>query len=106
MISSFFKPKSQKLKPVSSGPAGPDEDASPTKRPRDGVGNEEEVSNKRSKSAETDSKKVISDDETTQELLSYLDCHESNETTWKEVMQKHFSSPSFQRLAKFVSQQR
>jgi hypothetical protein len=106
MITSFFKPNnnSQKVRPVSSrGSTGPSE---PNKRDLDEDTKKEKESNKRSKLGDSSTSKTIVNSEA-QELLTYLDRHESDETTtWMEVLEKHFSSPSFERLAKFVSQQR
>ena len=93
MITSFFKPKSQKVKPtLANKPAIPD---SGSKRQRDRDGNEEPPKKLKTASPETE------------KLLSYLDSgDDKNAMTWKGAMQKCFATPSFERLATFVSQQR
>ena len=54
-----------------------------------------------------------SDDDAVRELLSHLVCPETSDDdaakttgSWKDVLEKHFATPSFARLAKFVSAQR
>jgi hypothetical protein len=104
MITSFFKPNSQKVRPVSSSGSTGGGPSEPNKRELEEDTKKETASNKRSKLGESSTSKAVNSE--AQELLTYLDRHESDETTWREVLEKHFSSPSFERLAKFVSQQR
>jgi hypothetical protein len=98
MITSFFKSKSEKVKPVTSNGPIANKPEVPPKRHRDE--DKEDLSNNNNKRVKP------STDNNTQELLSYLDRHESDEKTWRDVMEKHFASFSFDRLAKFVSSQR
>jgi uracil-DNA glycosylase len=94
MITSFFKTKSQKLKPASSD--GPSNPGSAEKRER-ADDHESAPNTKRSKSAK---------DPVVEDILSALDKHESDGKTWYDVIEKHASSPSFSSLAKFVSTER
>lgn len=86
MITSFFKPKAQKVTPESS-----------EKRVRDG--GTQAPNPKRAKSDNEFSAEI-------KEMLSHLDHYESDEKVWCEVIEKLASSTSFARLAKFVAQER
>ena len=96
MITSFFKPKSQKKVQPLQVPSA----MATSKRTLDTV-EAEGPANKRIKKEGDDSRS-----EEVQALLSYLETHQEQDCTWKEVLQKHFKTPSFDRLAKFVSKQR
>jgi hypothetical protein len=101
MITSFFQPKSTKVLPVAStdSPVCP-----PDKRERDG---ENVESNKRTKVADESSSTTSETIPEVQELLSLFDDeHESDEKTWRDVLEKCLSSPSFAKLASFVSKER
>jgi hypothetical protein len=109
MITSFFQPTSKKVRPVASAD-GPD--CPPEKRERDG---EDAESNKRAKTTDesstssSPSSSSPSNNNTpeVQELLSLLDdSHDGDEKTWRDVLGKCFSSPSFAKLASFVSKER
>jgi hypothetical protein len=41
-----------------------------------------------------------------QALLSHLHCKPSDDGTWSQALDKHFSTPGFARLAQFVAQER
>ena len=95
MITSFFKPKTQKVKPVSEGDSS-------EKRGRDVTSAPQAPNPKRSKANNNEESAEVS------EILSHLDCYESRngENSWTDVIGKLSSTSSFQRLAKFVSQER
>ena len=96
MITSFFKPKTQKVKPVS-------ESDSSEKRGRDVTSAVQAPNPKRSKANNNEeSSAEIS------EILSHLDHYESSSggNSWTDVIGKLSTKSSFQRLSKFVSQER
>lgn len=93
MITAFFKPKSaKKVTPAESS-------TEPPKRTlEDG---ENPLPNKRLKSASPPTAAV-------EELLSYLNepARDGDQTTWKDILKVHSTTPSFARLADFVVAQR
>ncbi|CAJ1940212.1 unnamed protein product [Cylindrotheca closterium] len=96
MITSFFKAKSGKVKPITSD--GPSRSSPVEKRERD-VDGEATRSVKRSKPSEQQ-------DPAVQEMLASLNKQNSDETTWYDVMEKHSTQFSFKGLAKFVQKER
>lgn len=96
MITSFFKPKSGKVTPITSDDSMRSSPAE--KRERDGDG-EAARSVKRSKPTEGQDPAVV-------EILAGLEKHNSDDTTWYDVMEKHSNQFSFNALAKFVQQER
>ncbi len=94
MITAFFKPKSAKK----VTPAGTSSTAVPKRTLEDGAN---PLSNKRLKSASPPTEAV-------EELLSYLNepARDGDQTTWKDILKAHSTTPSFARLADFVVAQR
>jgi hypothetical protein len=92
MITAFFKPKSAK-KVTPAGTTAP-----PKRALEDGAN---PLPNKRLKSASPPTDAV-------EELLSYLNepARDGDQTTWKDILKVHSTTPSFARLADFVAAQR
>lgn len=105
MITAFFKPKSaKKVTPAPSSVASSTEESSAITKRAPPIEVEEVYSNKRLKIDKDD-------DDAVRELLSHLKgfnkAGDDDATpTWNDVLEKHFATPSFARLAKFVSAQR
>ena len=97
MITAFFKPKT-KVQPAPSLVSSTTtlstttQSSSSSKRSRE----EEAPSNKKKQ-------KFLSEE--VKDLLAHLDSS-SEDNDWSVQLEKHFASPSFERLAKFVAQQR
>ena len=99
MITSFFAPKKK------SGGGG-------SKRPRkDESGDDDAVTKKRvitpansTVSSSSISKSKLTDEAST--LLSYLHSHDSANTTWRGVLEKHFTTSNFTSLATFIEKER
>lgn len=107
MITAFFKPKSAKKVTPAPSSSNSSSSSMPNKRALEN-GAETESSNKRSKQSSNERDNGVSP---VQELLSYLHAPEKSDddestVAWTDVLSKHFSTPSFERLAKFVSAQR
>ena len=99
MITSFFAPKKK------SGGGG-------SKRPRkDESGDDDAVTKKRvitpansTVSSSSISKSKLTDETST--LLSYLHSHDCANTTWRGVLEKHFTTSNFTSLATFIEKER
>ena len=102
MITSFFAPKKK------SGGGG-------SKRPhKDESGDDDAVTKKRvitpadstvsSSSSSSISKSKLTDETST--LLSYLHSHDDANTTWRGVLEKHFTTSNFTSLATFIAKER
>ena len=117
MITSFFQVKksSKKVKPEddkkNKGPDCPSSSSATTKRKQ--YGDEDDEQHDRSE------KRIKINDGSTStsssfknpqvaELFALLDSHDDGEATktWRDVMMKSFQSPSFEKLALFVSKER
>eukprot|EP00980_Cylindrotheca_fusiformis_P005892 scaffold1242_cov123-Cylindrotheca_fusiformis.AAC.1 len=97
MITTFFKPSSQKVKPVASDDVS---DRNTTVKRERGKCDEEASESKRRKLSKSVTNQEVED------ILSNLDRHESDGKTWYDVLEKHASSISFSTLAKFVAEER
>ena len=108
MITNFFKPKSSKK--ITPEPSNNSSTSSRMAKKR--TWNDDEPQTQSSSKRSKESMDQDIDNSPVQELLSYLKTPEKKsdddtpDNTWTEVLGKHFSSPSFERLANFVSAQR
>ncbi|KAL3935946.1 MAG: hypothetical protein SGBAC_008633 [Bacillariaceae sp.] len=101
MITSFFKAKSGKVKPITSD--GPSSSSPAEKRERE-VGT---CSGEVARSAKRSKPTTTKDHPAVQEMLACLERHKSDgTTTWYDVMEKHSNQFSFKGLAKFVQKER
>lgn len=109
MITSFFKPKSGKK--ITPEPSDGSTAASSVSLSKKRVLEESATAPLSTSPSEKRSKS--NDDAAVRELISYLNTPESQQDTdvehevaWRDVLDKHFSTPSFARLANFVAAQR
>jgi hypothetical protein len=102
MITSFFAPKDRSTDKEASG------DPENSKNLKRGQTGEEDTSNdadsNKKRKMISSEPKAVSPEVT--ELLSHLHDSESSDKTWSKVLARHFSSSSFERLAKFVASER
>jgi hypothetical protein len=106
MISSFFAPKNpRKVKRVQEGvPMMAPSSSSMLKRERENDDDAQDASKKSKEAPKTSASKSSTPE--VEALLSHLHCEPSDDGTWSQALDKHFSSPAFARLAQFVAQER
>lgn len=106
MISSFFAPKNpRKVKRAQEGVRMMAPSSSSTlKRERENNDDAQDASKKSKEAPQANASRSSSPE--VQALLSHLRCEPSDDGTWSQALDKHFSSPAFARLAQYVAQER
>jgi len=118
MITSFFKPKKRKATPVQKG--SPSVRTEPSSSPESVASSVNDntsttnstttttsISTSNDNADNNDNKRSKRQDNAVQELLQFLkDDSTAESRSWRQALDKHFSSKQFETLAKFVVRQR